>query len=497
MVYSLVAMSIAMLTTRVPRLGTHLSSSLRRFGSSRSGDRSEKAPIVVLTKKYFDFLLSDISNVKGVGPKTLEQLQNLGLVSVADVLFHFPTDILDRSHFVSLSSAKLGETITVKLTVRSSKKGFNSAPHVFGCHDSNNDFVEVKYFYGSNPYVADMRWFSLNKLYKPDSQIIVSGKLGMSNYSNSLEIVNPDLEMWAYESPQSIADTLVMPIYRLTQGLTNNKLRSIIQSCLREVSLLSLDNAAAFAKQATSQQQQQQQQQQLPSPTALSADDYLTRLDWLPSDFRTDRKWPTFLEALDCIHNPASGSLDSIKHSSLSRTRMAFNELTALFLHRSKKERTTATADVTTSPRDYSIIGNGIYTNQLVQLLPFDLTTCQKSALLEINRDMESEKRMKRLVQGDVGSGKTIVAILALLKAIECRTQQGALLAPTEILARQHYQTICKYFEEISVALSLDKALRVEVWNIPPVYIIPNVPLTCPANYHIFKVYHRSSHGEE
>ena len=458
--FSLVASFSLMTSNRLRRIGQRLLSSHRRFSTSVSGEQSEKAPVAAssaaLTKKYFDFLLSDVSNIKGVGPKTLEQLQNLGLVSVADVLFHFPTDVLDRSHFVSLSSANLGEAITVKLTVRSSKKGFNSAPHVFGCCDVNNDFVEVKYFCGSKPYVADMRWFSLNKLYKIDSHIIVSGKLGLSNYSNELEIVNPDLEIWAHESPQSIADTLVTPIYRLTQGLTNNKLRSIIQSCLQEVSLLSPNNAAILAKQQTTLQRQH------PLPlTALSSDEYLTRLDWLPFEFRTERKWPTFLEALVCIHNPSSGSLDSIQHSSPSRTRMAFNELTALFLHRSKKERITA---ISSAPsRDYSITGTGIYTNQLVQLLSFELTSCQKSALLEINHDMESEKRMKRLVQGDVGSGKTIVAIMALLKAVECRSHQGALLAPTEILARQHYQTICKYVDEISGALSLERPLRVEV----------------------------------
>ena len=380
MVYlSLVAVSIAMLTTRVQR---RLGVGFRRFGSSISAGRGEKAPIAALSKKYYDFLLSDISNIKGVGPKTLEQLQNLGLVSVADVLFHFPTDILDRSHFVSLSDAKLGEVITVKLTVRSSKKGFNSAPHVFGCSDANNDYLEIKYFCGSKPYVADMRWASLSKLYKAGSQIIVSGKLGMSNYSKVLEIVNPELEMWAHESPQSIADTLVMPIYRLTNGLTNNKLRSIIQSCLQEVSLLSLDSAAELGKQAIPQQQQQ-----LP-PVAFATENYLTRQDWLPSEFRTGRKWPTFLEALHDIHNPAVGSLESIKHSSPSRTRLAFNEMVALFLHRSKKERTAATA-VDAPPRDYSVRGTGVFTNQLLQLLSFNLTACQKTEIHAIHRDME------------------------------------------------------------------------------------------------------------
>lgn len=389
---------------------------------------------------FYGAMKSPVTNIKGVGPKLQDCLNNLGLFCIGDVLLHFPIDVLDRSRQILLSTAIMGNLVTVKLKVETCKKGFKNMPHTFKCYDSERTRVEVKYFCGNAPGMGNVRWNQLTKMvFKENSFVIVSGKLGFSDYSGDLEIVNPDVEMSAMEPPDEIARKFsVEPVYRLTQGLTSYKMRMIIQACLQEVSGASSDSP----------------QNQLP--------------DWLPADIRTTWDWPNLLQSLHAIHNPISS--ECIKPGSPPRCRIAFDELTALFLHRSKKEQLLneyLAGTESAASMSYSVAGNGMYTERLLQQLPFKLTSCQQAAVDIIYTEMKSDKRMKRLVQGDVGSGKTIVAILALLRAVEDSAHQGAFLAPTEILAKQHFETISKIFNDISVSnpegAGRPRTLRVEL----------------------------------
>ena len=406
----------------------------------------------------YQYLLTPVSVIKGVGPKTINQLLKLKIVSIADMLFHFPVSVIDRRLKAEpLSKLSIGAIVSVKVTVTGSKQGFNGAPHLFYCKDSMGTMLEIKYF------TSNARWFYLSKIYMVNRVIIVSGKLDVSNYSNNFDMY-PDFEIPVDEcSDPQVVDSkcLLEPVYPLTQGLTNSKLRSIVDSIF--VSLRSESSP------------------QISHPMEWLDISYLQHLN--PS-------WPTFLDSLEYIHYPNDTSLSN---SSPARMRLAFDELTALFVHRETRKRETDDSrkilqvfDQNVMKRDINDSGiyssstknailntestkvtEGYYTKALLQILPYKLTKCQVSATEEIWMDLRSPQKMNRLIQGDVGSGKTLVTVLALLRVIE-EGQQSAVLAPTEILAKQHYETIKGHFESINLLLNKSsktprKSLRVEL----------------------------------
>jgi ATP-dependent DNA helicase RecG len=227
--------------------------------------------------------------------------------------------------------------------------------------------------------------------------------------------VNPDVVVSADESEAVIAKAFgVEPIYGLTQGLTNAKMRLVIEASLSQLS-----------------------------------DDITDPLnDWMLPEVRAQRQWPTLLQALQTVHAPSSH--DCLALNSPARSRLAFDEFVAQFLHQLEKDqaKNLHSQDIT-NQLDYAVVGTGHYTKILEENLPFQLTSCQRTAMEEVWDNMAHKNKMSRLIQGDVGTGKTVVAIMAMLRAIE-DGKQAAMLAPTEILAKQHYGVISKYFEVVS-----------------------------------------------
>jgi ATP-dependent DNA helicase RecG len=378
--------------------------------STRTGD----IPLLVRKGNSPSFLFSSVDSLRGVGPKTVDILGQLGIISVADALFHFPTNIIDRRKRYLLSSITAGDVITTELKVIAVKKGFSGIPHAFQCEDTEGSSIEIKYFYPKGR-VGDMMWFTLSKIYKPQTKLIISGRVILSSFTNALEIVNPDVVVSADESEAVIAKAFgVEPIYGLTQGLTNAKMRLVIEASLSQLS-----------------------------------DDITDPLnDWMLPEVRAQRQWPTLLQALQTVHAPSSH--DCLALNSPARSRLAFDEFVAQFLHQLEKDqaKNLHSQDIT-NQLDYAVVGTGHYTKILEENLPFQLTSCQRTAMEEVWDNMAHKNKMSRLIQGDVGTGKTVVAIMAMLRAIE-DGKQAAMLAPTEILAKQHYGVISKYFEVVS-----------------------------------------------
>jgi ATP-dependent DNA helicase RecG len=391
-------------------------------------------PKVAFTKSVW---LSPVTSLKGVGAKTEEILNQIDISTVADVLFHFPVGVIDRRKRTVLSAASPGEVITVELRVKRTGKGFNGIPHSVICEDVEGTQLEVKYFYV--PQTVHYTWGILSDDFIVDSSVIVSGKLGRSKYTNNFEITNPDVVVSAQESAEVLDSKLGLElVYGLTKGLTTVKIRSLVES-----SLQTIGDDEVNEGQATN-----------------------SNSDWMLSDERAKRNWPTTVDALRTIHHPVNE--EDILPNSSARRRLAFDDFVSQFLHQMDKQAQQKLMYVEKYNKNmekkmaengyqqnefkfdaFSVAGSGLYSSVLLRNLPFNLTECQRNAVREINEEIADDHKMNRLLQGDVGSGKTLVAILSILGVMESN-RQGAIVAPTAILAAQHYKVISQYFDGIS-----------------------------------------------
>ena len=410
--------------------------------SSRSVDSSSK-----LSKNVW---LSPVGTLKGVGAKTEEVLLQLEINTIADVLFHFPTGIIDRRKRSVLSTVKLGDVITIELNVRRTERGLNGRPHSASCEDSEGQQVAVMFYY-SSPF-APNSWAD----FKQESSVLVSGKISANKFSGAFEMINPDIVMSTKESSESLNRRFcIEPVYGLTKGLKNTKIRTIIESSLQAIRDMKVKGDDVLQEK---------------SDTPMGQFSNIDVEDWMILDERKKRNWPTLVEALHALHNPTCE--EEILPNSIPRQRLAFDDFVSQFLHqmakqskvdsenesksrdkKNQKVRDNSNGNSALDRREkmagYSIVGSGMYTDRLVSMLPFNLTKCQKNAVKEISQELAVDKKMSRLLQGDVGSGKTLVAVLAVLGVMECE-MQGAIVAPTALLASQHHKVITDYFEKIS-----------------------------------------------
>ena len=327
-----------------------------------------------------DPLFRALTALPGVGPKTGKALEKLaGGGRVADLLFHLPIDAIDRRFAPKVGEAPDGRIATLTVTVM---KHFpnerQNHPFKVWCTDETGAITLI-FFHAHRDYIL--------KHLPEGAKIVVSGKV--EHWNDKAQMAHPDL-VAAVEDFTEVA--ALEAIYPLAAGVTNKAMRKAMGKALASMpDLPEWDDTAYLVRQA----------------------------------------WPGFRDALCVAHlrtQDADGALDP-QHP--ARQRLAFDEMLAnqlaLALVRHKNKRQNGR----------SFEGDGSLRGKLLAALPFALTAAQARTLNEINADMASPLRMLRLLQGDVGSGKTVVAALALLNAVECGAQ-GALMAPTEILARQH-----------------------------------------------------------
>jgi ATP-dependent DNA helicase RecG len=339
-------------------------------------------------------LFAQVTSLPGIGPRLGKLVERLAGPLVVDLLWHLPSAVIDRRHAPEVAQARSGEVATLTVTVDEHHVPNNPRqPYRVWCSDETGRLC-LTYFNGREDY--------LKKLLPPGEVRVVSGKIEI--YQGEAQITHPD-HVVPLEERESILR--VEPVYGLTAGLTQKPLQKAI--------------AAAVALSP-----------ELP--------------EWQDAAYLKQQKWQGWKASLALAHAPAEGT--DLSPLTPARARLAFDELLAsqlaiaLVRHHNKSLAGRAT------------VGDGELQKAALAALPFKLTPSQVFATAEIAADMAKPERMVRLLQGDVGSGKTLVAFLAMLTAVEAGAQ-AALMAPTEILARQHYATIAPLAEAAGVTIAL------------------------------------------
>ncbi len=339
-------------------------------------------------------LFAETRSLPGVGPKVEKLIARVAGTRLVDLVLDLPVGVVDRSYRPRLTEAEPGRIATVKLMILDHVPSRDKRrPYRVRCSDETS-LIDLVFFHGHGDY--------LQKLLPVGAARIVSGRI--EDFSGKLQMAHPDFIV-AEEQADEIP--LHEPIYALTEDLSGKALSKAIRGALAKVP-------------------------EMP--------------EWLDPDFLKKRNWPGFREALLDAHAPQSEA--DLSAQALLRQRLAFDELLANQL---------ALMLIRTRMRDLkgrSIQGTGKLKSKAVAALPFCLTSAQTAALEEIEQDMAAPARMLRLLQGDVGAGKTIVAFLAMLRAVESGMQAG-LMAPTEILARQHMASL----EKLALAAGVTMAL--------------------------------------
>lgn len=354
-------------------------------------------------------LFASVRALKGVGPKIEGLLNKLvaprhehAHARVIDLLWHLPASVIDRPVVPRIAEARVGEVATLELSITEHRPGggrkyaSQRAPYRVLAEDDAGAALEIVYFNADPAY--------LKRLLPVGSKRLVSGKL--ESYDGWLQMPHPD-----HVAPTQASGTQALPlhepVYPLTAGLSNTVLRKVVGEALA----------------------------QLPSLP-----------EWIDPDFLAQNAWPSFGEAIAKLHAPENEA--DLAASAPARARLAYDELLAnqlaLALIRARLKRSAGRL----------LAGTGKIRKSILATLPFALTGAQKRALAEIDADMKSEQRMLRLLQGDVGSGKTVVALLAMAAAVEAGVQT-ALMAPTELLARQHFSTIKGFGEKAGLRIAL------------------------------------------
>lgn len=345
--------------------------------------------------KALDFLFQDVASLPGVGSKTTAFLKKLCGQSLVDILFHTPIGVIYRPYINNPNKIVSGNYATIQVQVCEHAPAYRRKPYrVLCCMTEAVYSVELIFF----NYHADY----LTKQLVVGQTYFISGKI--ERVGAILKIMHPD-----YIVKEKSLIPEFEPIYPLSVGLTNKGMNRSIQYILSHVA---------------------------PLP------------QWLDENFLASQKWPLWEEAIKAVHHPKRQN--DLMANSPVRQRLAYDELLAhqlsLFLAREKQKRQVGIQ--IPMPQTEGI------TAQLIKSLPFELTGAQKKAISVIQGDMASALKMIRLLQGDVGSGKTVVALIALMQTVEAG-MQGVFMAPTDILAHQHFESIQKMVGTLPVRIGL------------------------------------------
>ncbi|MGH1418319.1 MAG: ATP-dependent DNA helicase RecG [Hyphomicrobiaceae bacterium] len=348
-------------------------------------------------------LFASVTKLVGIGPrlatlmrKAVELPPNVTEARVIDVIWHMPTGVIDRRATPTVADALPGTIATLEIRVLKHKpapRGNRRAPHKVTTEDDTGR-LELVFFHADRSYIERSLPIGETRF--------VSGRV--EHYAKSIQMTHPD-----YIVAPDARDTLPMlePVYPLTAGLSGK----VLQKATRQA-------AEMFPE--------------LP--------------EWQETDWLAQRNWPSVNEALRRVHRPEDAG--DISPGGLPRQRLAFDELLAGQLALGLVRQSFK------SKQGRSIAGDWSIRQRIQEALPFELTPSQRSALQEIDDDMKAPFRMLRLLQGDVGSGKTVVALMAMAAAVEAGGQ-SALMAPTEVLARQHEETVAPLAKKAGLQIGL------------------------------------------
>lgn len=335
-------------------------------------------------------LFAPITSLKGVGPRLAPLYARLCGEKLVDLLWHLPLGVIDRSYRPKLRHAEKGRVATLTLRILEHAPPARAGkPYKIAATDGSDD-LQITYFNAKGDY--------LGTLYPTDRPVVVSGLL--ERFGRGWSMSHPDYVV----PPEKIGEIpLSEPVYPLTEGLSRKMVRKTVLQALGRAPDLPEWNDAALMKR---------------------------------------EEWPAWREALEKAHDPQSDKEEESPH----RRRLAYDELLAGQLALAVIRRHHRQAG------GRALKGDGQLRAKLEASLPFALTAAQRQALEEIGADMASPRRMLRLLQGDVGSGKTLVALMAMLQAHEAGFQ-AALMAPTEILARQHATRLSAFLAPLGIEI--------------------------------------------
>ncbi|MCD9146823.1 ATP-dependent DNA helicase RecG [Pseudophaeobacter flagellatus] len=339
-------------------------------------------------------LFAGADTLKGVGPKTAQNLAQIGLDTPRDLVFSLPHSVLDRRRRASIKGLELPAIATVEVEIGSHVPARNrGGAYRINVSDQEVEF-QLLFFHGRSRY--------LEAQCPEGSRRLVSGKVEL--FDGVAQMVHPDHILPLVEAKDI---PLFEPVYPLTHGVTQKTMRKAVQSALQR--LPELD-------------------------------------EWIDPGQAKREGWPGWNAAVTAVHHPEG--LDDLAAEAPARTRLAYDEL---FAH----QLTLALArQVERKSRGIVSIATGRLQAPVLAALPYKPTGAQARAIDEITKDMAADRRMNRLLQGDVGSGKTLVAFMALLAAVEAGGQ-GVMMAPTGILAQQHYEGLRPLAEQAGVVLEL------------------------------------------
>ncbi|NBD17895.1 MAG: ATP-dependent DNA helicase RecG [Cyanobacteria bacterium] len=350
-----------------------------------------------------------LTEAPGIGRSYTKSLYRLGLETVRDVLFYYPREHIDYARQVNIKDLAAGETVTIVGIVKScncftSPKNKKLSIFQLTLKDRTGEVKLSRFFAGTR--FTHRGWQEKQKKLYPKSAIVAaSGLVKKNKYGITLD--NPEIEL--LDSPGGEIDSVkigrVLPVYPLTEGVSADVIRKAVMTVL-------------------------------PAAQKLK--------DPLPSHLRQQYGFLSLPEAVSNLHFPSDH--DTLAHA---RRRLIFDEFFFLqlgFLTRRQQQKET----------QQSVILNptGKLIDQFKAVLPFQLTNAQQRVVSDILQDLNSETPMNRLVQGDVGSGKTVVAVFAILAAIQSG-YQAALMAPTEVLAEQHYRKLVGWFNLLHLPVEL------------------------------------------
>ena len=334
-----------------------------------------------MIEKNFNFFFNPVSKVKGIGPKIKKLFNEKKIDTNIDLIFNFPYGLIDRTHCPKLNNLEIGKISTIFVKVR--KHNFpriRRLPNTVQCFDETGE-INIVFFNSRENYIKEI--LPIN------SEVIISGKVNF--YKNKYQITNPDY-VTSINNEEKV--TKIMPTYASLKGISNKTINKIYENIIKEI------------------------------PDVP---------EWHRDHIIKNNKWFSFKESLIQLHNPKK--IEDLDKNSLTYERISFDEIFSNLLIFAQIKKKIAT--IYKKPKLFS----SAQKLKLIKNLSFTLTKDQETIIKEIDDSLKSDKKMIRLLQGDVGSGKTIISIITGLNVVAAG-YQVALMCPTEILATQHLNLI-------------------------------------------------------
>lgn len=338
-------------------------------------------------------LEQNVQYLKGVGPKRISKLNKLNIYTIDDLINYFPLKYEDRRNVTLIKDIMLNKKLLLKVTIISQPRYFKTNRKMsITKFLAKDETGNINITFFNQKYVVDK--------IKVNSSYYVFGKCKIDN--GHYEMTNPDIE----EVNNSLKSGRIVPIYALTKSLTNNELTKIVVECLKQ---------------------------------------YLTNVkNVLPSSIIDKYKLMDKKDAIRYLHFPTNAKKYTLAKRTIGFEKLLVFEVGLISIKSNLYDNKIGLVQDKKNLSD-----------KLLHVLPYKLTNAQQKVIRDIRTDMSDSKPMNRLVQGDVGSGKTIVAIIAMLDSISSG-YQTSLMAPTEILAYQHFETVKEYIELANIKIKIE-----------------------------------------